>query len=178
MTANTVAYGRLLEDRRYHVEDVAEKKRANRAREAIDSAGQQETAKHNRESEAINWFSARNLATLQAQQGQAALTQSAAALSQADTAAGRLEVEAYRLPLYERETAAAEKQAEAAMWGSGAGLIKAGTSGIYTLFSSMGNIKKAASAAGGAIRGAGSAVGRSTRIQRAANEIARAYGRR
>lgn len=92
MTANTVAYARLLEDRRHNQALERETNRANLASEGINTSRNQETQRHNVASEGVNWFTAQNLAVLQAKQGDSALMQGRASLSQADTAAHTLPI--------------------------------------------------------------------------------------
>lgn len=92
MTANTVAYARMLEERRHNQATELEANRSNRAQEGLTDYRNRETARHNVVSEGVNWFTASNLATLQAKQGDSALMQGRASLSQAHTAASTLPI--------------------------------------------------------------------------------------
>lgn len=106
MTVNQINYGKLLEEVRHNKEmervsgHQADSQRiqAEASRSQADTARGQlsETATHNREQEATNWFNARNqqqywqtAGTAALQQAEASMRQASASVSQAQTAAKR-----------------------------------------------------------------------------------------
>lgn len=89
MTANQINYAKLKEDQRSHRANESIQIRQARAAEIQADASQQqaltaanaqrETARHNLEGEAINWFAERSADALRAKQGEAQMRQAAAA---------------------------------------------------------------------------------------------------
>lgn len=87
MTANQINFARAKEERRH-----------NRAVESVAGGTLSETVRHNTAQEGINWYTARNLAGLQAAQSSLAASQSGLAeaqsgLAQSDTGVKRGQLE-------------------------------------------------------------------------------------